>query len=291
MMFVKSRTITVGLTLLLALAVLTGCSQAVPTTTQQQPITQPATTPATQPAATPASTADANILKWDAWQAKMVGTINKDYYVVDLRTPAEIKLEKSLEGSINIDANETLAKGNVDIIDEKLAGVPKDATILIHCKSGKRSKDNLAIFIDKGYTNTFALAGWTVFDAKGFFQAAAIDPNTEQLKPDAWQAKMQGTIGQDYFVLDVRDKEEYEAGHIEGALNFGVRDQFTVDHAATITKVNEAIPNKDALILVHCAAGVRAKVAQAHLKADGYTNVLVLDNKITIDQAGNVTFE
>jgi hypothetical protein len=40
----------------------------------------------------------------------MTGTINKDYYVVDLRTPDEIKLEKALEGSINIDANETLAK-------------------------------------------------------------------------------------------------------------------------------------------------------------------------------------
>lgn len=290
MRFKKSKLVTLVLSLLLAITLVAGCSQNS-TPAASQPATQPASQPATQPAANPAPTADSNLLKWDAWKAKMTGTINKDYYVVDLRTPDEIKLEKSLEGAINIDANETLAKGNLAVIDEKLAKVPKDAVLLVHCKSGGRVKANLAKFLEKGYTKAFGLDGWTSFDAKGYIGAATITANTEQLKPDAWKAKMQGNIGKDYFVLDVRDKSEFEAGHMKDALNFGVRDQFTVDHAATIANIGKAIPDKNALILVHCAVGTRAKVAQAHLKAAGYTNVLALDNKITFDKEGNYKFE
>lgn len=64
-----------------------------------------------------------------------------------------------------------------------------------------------------------------------------------------------------------------------------------MDHAAAIANVAKLIPNIDAAIFVHCAVGARAKVAQAHLKAAGYTNVLALDNKVTIDNAGNVKYE
>lgn len=285
MMLRKSRIATILITLMLVLS-LVGCSQPA-----AAPAPAPAPAPTPAPAPAPAPSADANLLDWDAWKAKMTGTINKDYYVIDLRTPDEIKLEKSLEGSINIDANETLAKGNVAVIDEKLAGVPKDALILVHCKSGGRVKANIAKFTEKGFTNVFGLNAWTSFDDKGYMGGAKITANTEQLKPEAWQAKMQGTIGKDYYVVDVRDKSEYDAGHIKGALNFGVRDQFTVNHAATMEKFTKEIVNKDALILVHCAVGKRAKVAQAHLKAEGYTNVIVLDNNIQIDKDGNMKFE
>ncbi len=290
-MLKKSKVLTLGISLLLILSLLVGCGGApdTGTTAPQSGIQQPAPTekqPEQQPSAL-----EANILGWNDWSAKMQGTINKDYFVVDLRTPDEIKLEKSLEGSINIDANATLGTGNTAIIDEKLQGISKDEVLLIHCKSGGRAKKNMQAFLDKGYTNVFVLDAWTAFDTKGYFGAAKIDANSEQLKPDAWVAKMQGTIGKDYYVVDVRDKSEYDAGHIEGALNFGVRDQLTVDHVAAIAKVKAAIPDQDALLLVHCAAGVRAKAAQAHLKAAGYTNVIILDNGITIDPSGNYEFQ
>lgn len=285
-MFRKSKVYTIVISLVLTLTLLSGCSQSA-----APAVTQPAPAPTAQQPVTPAPSADANTLKWADWKAKMTGTINKDYYVVDLRTADEIKLEKALEGAINIDATATLAKGELGVIDEKLNGVPKDAVLLIHCKSGVRAKANLAKFVEKGYVNTYALDGWTAFDAKGYMGAAKITASSEQLKADAWQAKMVGTIGKDYFVIDVRDKTEFETGHIKDALNFGVRDQLTVDHAATIASISQVIPNKDATILVHCLVGARAKVAQAHLKSAGYTNVLALDNKVSIDKDGNVKYE
>ncbi len=131
MMLKKSKILTILISLMLVLTLVSGCSQSAPA------VTQPAQQPATQQSATPAPSVDSNILKWDAWKAKMTGTINKDYYVVDLRTPDEIKLEKALEGAINIDANATLAKGDLAVIDEKLKGAAKDAVILVHCKSGQ----------------------------------------------------------------------------------------------------------------------------------------------------------
>ncbi|NLJ72161.1 MAG: rhodanese-like domain-containing protein [Syntrophomonadaceae bacterium] len=284
-MLKRTKLLSLFLSLLIVFSLVTGCG--TPDTNTEVPVQGNVQTGTeTQDVAQ-----DTHVLAWDDWSAKMQGTINQDYYVVDLRTPDEIKLEKFLEGSINIDANTTLATGNTDVIDEKLAAIAKDELILIHCKSGMRAKKNLQIFIDKGYLNTFALDAWTAFDSKSYFSGAKIDANTEQVKPDAWLDKMQGTLGKDYYIIDARDKSEYDAGHIAGALNYGVRDQFTIDHPETIAKVKEAIPNQNDLILLHCAVGTRGKVAQAHLKAEGYTNVILLDNKITIDAKGNYEFE
>ncbi|NMA69011.1 MAG: sulfurtransferase [Desulfitobacterium sp.] len=294
-MLKKYRFLTLITSLLLVISLVTGCGgSSTPATTDPEPSqkqTQGAEQEPQQQEEPAGPTVESNTLEPDEWLAKMSGTINKDYYIVDLRTPDEIKLEKALEGSINIDANATLSAGDTDVIDEKLQGVDKDAVILIHCKSGGRAKKNLQPFLDKGYVNAFALDGWTAIDDKGFFGAAKINSSTEMLNPDAWEAKMEGTINQDYYILDARDASEYDAGHFEGAINVGVRDQLTIDHEAAIAKVNEAIPDKDALVLVHCAKGIRAKVAHAHLKADGYTNVLTLDNALSFDANGNHKYE
>lgn len=221
----------------------------------------------------------------------MTGVINEDYYVIDLRTSGEIEYAKAIEGSINIDANETLAKGNVAIIGEKLADVSKDSLILLHCRSGGRVKASMTKFTEAGYTNVFGLDGWTVFDANGYMSAAKINPNIEHLKPEAWEPKMDGEVGKDYYVIDSRTKEMYDAGHIQGAISLDSSVTFTVDHVATMAQVAKAIPEKDAIILVHCGAGTKARIVQAHLKAEGYTNVFVLDNPITIGKDGGYKFE
>lgn len=279
MMFIKSRVAIILIALFLTISLVTACSS--------QPVTQPAPVPAA-PVQAPTQT---NLLDIDEWKAKMSGAININYYVVDLRTVGEIEYAKAIEGSINIDSNETLANAYVAVINEKLAGIPKDALILIHCRSGGRVKANLAKFTEAGYTNVFGLDSWTVFDSKGYMSAAKIDANTEHIKPEAWEPKMVGEVGKDYYVIDSRTKESYDAGHIEGAMSLDSSVTFTVDHSATMAQVEQAIPDKDAVILVHCGAGTKARIVQAHLKAESYTNVFVLDNPITIDKDGIFKFE
>ena len=228
-MFKSFKAVSMIVALILVISLIAGCSS--------QPVSHPSS-PSPAPAAAPAQDpTQANLLEIDEWKAKMTGVINKDYYVIDLRTPGEIEYAKAIEGSINIDANETLAKGNVAIIAEKLVDISKDALIFFHCRSGGRVKANLAKFTEAGYTNVSGLDGWTVFDGKGYMSAAKIDPNTEHLKPEAWEPKMDGEVGKDYYVIDSRSKEIYDAGHIEGAMNLDSSVTFTVDHAATMAQV------------------------------------------------------
>lgn len=66
--------------------------------------------------------------------------------------------------------------------------------------------------------------------------------------------------GEDNFIVDVRKASEYEEGHIEGAFN--------IAHTRLLDREDE-LP-KDKTLLVHCRTGIRASVASALLKRDGY---------------------
>lgn len=70
----------------------------------------------------------------------------------------------------------------------------------------------------------------------------------------------------DSIVLDVREAEEYEAGHIPGAVLLPV-GSISGDTAAA------AIPEMDSLVLVYCRSGRRSKLAAEALAGLGYSNV------------------
>ncbi|MCF0260843.1 MAG: lipoprotein [Erysipelotrichaceae bacterium] len=69
----------------------------------------------------------------------------------------------------------------------------------------------------------------------------------------------------DCILVDVRTLEEYEQGHIPGAVNLPLESIGTQDP--------EALKNKDQLILVYCRSGNRSKQAAGKLAALGYSNV------------------
>ena len=73
-------------------------------------------------------------------------------------------------------------------------------------------------------------------------------------------------IMQDYIILDVRTIEEYESGHIPGAVN--------VPNETILRDDIAELPNKDQLILVYCRSGNRSRQAAAKLVALGYTNIV-----------------
>ena len=70
---------------------------------------------------------------------------------------------------------------------------------------------------------------------------------------------------QEVIILDVREQDEYDSGHIPGAvLPVGSIDE---DTAA------EVIPEKDSTVLVYCRSGNRSKTASSALAELGYTNI------------------
>ena len=70
----------------------------------------------------------------------------------------------------------------------------------------------------------------------------------------------------DVVILDVREQDEYDSGHIPGAvlLPVGVIEEGTA---------GEVISEKDSVVLVYCRSGNRSKTASSKLAELGYTNI------------------
>ena len=71
---------------------------------------------------------------------------------------------------------------------------------------------------------------------------------------------------QEVLILDVREQEEYDDGHIPDAVLLPV-GTITEESAA------EVIPDKDTTVLVYCRSGNRSKTAAKTLAGLGYTKI------------------
>ena len=70
---------------------------------------------------------------------------------------------------------------------------------------------------------------------------------------------------QEVLILDVREQDEYDAGHVPGA--------FVIPHTEIEQRAGELPENKDKTILVYCRSGRRSKIAAESLARLGYTAV------------------
>ena len=68
-----------------------------------------------------------------------------------------------------------------------------------------------------------------------------------------------------YIILDVRTQEEYDEGHIPGAI--------VISHEEIAEKAEKVLTDKEQLILVYCRSGRRSKSAAEALVELGYTNI------------------
>ena len=71
---------------------------------------------------------------------------------------------------------------------------------------------------------------------------------------------------QEVSILDVREQDEFDAGHIPGAVLLPV-GTITKDTAASV------ILELDSTVLVYCRSGNRSKTASKALADLGYTNI------------------
>ena len=81
----------------------------------------------------------------------------------------------------------------------------------------------------------------------------------------AEEAKQIMDTEEGYIILDVRTQEEYDQGHIPGAI--------VISHEEIEEKAEQVLPDKDQLILVYCRSGRRSKIAAEALAELGYTNI------------------
>jgi adenylyltransferase/sulfurtransferase len=111
----------------------------------------------------------------------------------------------------------------------------------------------------------------------------------KQLMEEARQAIPEVTVdevknrlerGENWTLLDVREREEYREGHLDGALS--------LPRGFLEIRVEEAVPDKSTPIIAYCAGGVRSLIAARTLKDMGYENVVSMAGGYTAwKNAGN----
>lgn len=81
----------------------------------------------------------------------------------------------------------------------------------------------------------------------------------------AEEAKKIIDSGEEHIILDVREQDEFDAGHIPGAI--------LLPYTEIENKAEEMLHNKDKQILVYCRSGRRSKIVAEALVKLGYTNI------------------
>ena len=208
--------------------------------------------------------------KIDAFKDAMENT---DAYVIDLRETSEYD-EGHIPGAVNIPLR-TLA--------DNLDKVPTDQPVFVYCASGHRAGMGLSALGMLGYDNVKSFPpgwkGWSGAEEEvsteaveaATFEAPEVDPEmlaavAEYLNniPEGWLAvkdvdQLSDAIDNGAFIIDVREADEYDQGHIAGAVNIPMR---------TIAQNVDEIPT-DQPVVVYCASGHRAAMSLAALQTMG----------------------
>ena len=90
-----------------------------------------------------------------------------------------------------------------------------------------------------------------------FLASANTAPQTEQSAVQPEKAKG--------VWIDVRSAEEFNAGHLQDAVN--------IPHDQILARIQAVSPDKNAPVNLYCRSGRRAEAALNELKNAGYTNV------------------
>jgi rhodanese-related sulfurtransferase len=211
--------------------------------------------------------------------------IDKDIPVVliDVR-PTAAAQKGFIKGAVTMPAAEVAA--NISTFPPK---DKKPPIMIMDDKGGNDAQSAARTLIAAGYTNVTIVTGG--MDA---WQAARYPVQTGSLstaityvpKPRPGEIaiedfrKIAVAIPADTVILDVRNRDEGNAGMIKGALL--VPDEELLDRLAEIPR--------DKKIITHCSTGVRAEMAYHKLKEKGY-NVQFLNAKVEINDKGEFKIE
>ena len=99
----------------------------------------------------------------------------------------------------------------------------------------------------------------------------------------AGEARSRLENGDRPVVVDVRERDEWEEGHIPGAVH--------VPRGNLESRIEQAVPDKDRPLVVYCAAGNRSAFATKTLRELGYENAVSLAGGFTDWKRNGFPFE
>jgi rhodanese-related sulfurtransferase len=89
--------------------------------------------------------------------------------------------------------------------------------------------------------------------------------------------------GQPHLLIDVREDNEYEAGHAAGAMHIG--------RGIIERDIEHLVPDKHARLVLYCGGGYRSALATESLQKMGYHNVISLDGGWRVYQESGLPIE
>jgi rhodanese-related sulfurtransferase len=192
---------------------------------------------------------------------EMVDRDLREFVLVDARNPEEY-MEAHIPGAINIPEKEF----------DRLAGMlpaAKEFQLVFYCngvKCGKSRKSALKA-AELGYVNVFVYAeGMPVWEEAGypFYKGPDYEKRIETTKVTPGELlRLLESEPQNIEIVDVRDREEFAAGHVPGAVNLPLKE-FALG-SGKLDKKNK--------IIVYCNSGGRSYGAYRKLMRLGYTDI------------------
>ncbi len=175
----------------------------------------------------------------------------ENYLVIDVRSADEYAAGH-IKHAINIPLEQLESR-----LDE--INAYKDKNVVLYCNTGNRSGKALDLLKQKGFNVLMNAPGVKQYDYE-LYKVGSI--NAEEFKKIANDPNV--------LIIDVREKKDYDAGHMKGAIN--IPDGEPVDNYKDVLEAN-----KDKTMVTHCYSGNRsAKLAQM-LSDKGYKVLNLLD--------------
>jgi rhodanese-related sulfurtransferase len=117
-------------------------------------------------------------------------------------------------------------------------------------------------------TACFAQTSGDTHQTSSGYQALVKDAKTRIKEVDVDQLKALQSSGEKFVLVDVREDNEWDAGHAKGAVHIG--------KGVIERDIEPKVPKKDARLVLYCGGGSRSALAADALMKMGYTNVFSL---------------
>jgi rhodanese-related sulfurtransferase len=95
--------------------------------------------------------------------------------------------------------------------------------------------------------------------------------------------KQKAVSGEPFLTIDVREDNEWAAGHAAGALHLG--------KGIIERDIESKAPDKDTAMVLYCGGGYRSALAADALQKMGYSNVISLDGGWRAYQSSGLPIE
>jgi phage shock protein E len=205
--------------------------------------------------------------------------VSEGAQIVDVRSPNEFK-GGHIKNSVNIPLQN---------LSDKLNSLHKDKVVIVCCASGMRSSSAKGILLSHGFSQVHNGGGWQGLQRKiiqkigTFLFAMSIitavsacegKENKSQINLEAKEFSIQLSLKKDSVLLvDVRTPEEFNTGHILGAIN--------IDYNGSSFAEGVAVLPKGKKVYVYCRSGGRSSASIPFFLKAGYKFVTNLEHGIT----------